>query len=344
MNLLDLLKGVLSTTQAANSVNHQNINPEVLRAGASVGLGLLQHGLNRNDYNYTYQMTSPAKQVQNYRDAHLNPALLYGQISAPQGETLGNNIPMYQGGNLKEERNLLQQQQNTMHAQEEYYRTLAFKTNEEGMMTQFNREHQEEVYNLDIRGKGLQNTRMDIENIIAAFNRDITEYERDMRFIDLQYYNTEKIGKLQNLVADTSLKLAERGLARSRQKTEDTLRDSRLEEIRSNILTMLSLRRVYNTTSNLNRKRSLTERYTGLLKQSEFKYMQYLTAENKDFSKLDSRARWQVYAPAISQGINTAVNAGLMLYTRGLSGFLMNNSNTPAMWDNYGPGRDHLGH
>lgn len=319
--------------------------PELVKTISQIGMSLLQHGLNRSDYNYTHQMQAAPQQVKEMRDAGLNPALAYGQLSPAGGESLGNTIPQGVQGNESQERKLMQQQIETSRAQQQYYEQLAYKTGEEGQITEFNRLHQEEMYQLEFNYKGLLNDKTSSEVRDIRAGATLKELESELKRIDLRYADQEKAMNLRNIIADTSLKIAQSGLFKAQTRTENALRDVRLREIQQNILNMIQYRSLLYQETNLARKRGITESYNGLLAQTSYLYQKYLTSDNKDWSKLEARAKWSIYSPAISQGINTAINSAVLIGTRGLSGFLGNSvpqvSNEPT---GYGPGRDHLGH
>lgn len=202
----------------------------------SLGLALLSKiagnavnsSLSRGDFKYSHSMTNIPAQVNEMREAGLNPALAYGQISAPQGQSLGNyNSDFLEG--LKDIQNSAESRANTeyrkaetdlLKKQAEY---IVQKTKNEAMMGLFDVNHQQERYDLEISGKGLVNAGLQLQNEgyqldnagklisneIGTIQRDIAEFDRAMKKIDAEKHRDYVEAELSRIVANTFMTIAE---------------------------------------------------------------------------------------------------------------------------------------
>lgn len=287
--------------------------PAALAAiGGSLFKNVIQSIFNRADYSYTHRMTAAPQQVAELRQAGLNPALAYGQLGQSQGQSLGNydseNI-----GDLVQKDPLIRSQIETSNAQEDYYRALAEKTRNESSEIAFRVLHQDDLYNMDFQYKGLLNRKLGADIYGQVLHNSWQEIENKIRDIDFNKHD-------RLLESEIGRNVAQSGLYLALKQTEDKLRDPKFQEIQSNLLTLMSLRRLYQSDISLNNKRAITENYNGYLQKTAALYMKWLTDDNKSFAKIDARNKFGLYAPTIMQGINTAVNAGVAIGTRGKFG------------------------
>lgn len=182
----------------------------------------------RGDFAYTHGMTNIPAQVQEMKDAGLNPALAYGQISAPQGQALGN----YQSDILEGVRDLMSSKQAKaesehrdaetalLRAQSQY---LISKARSEARMALFDANHQQDRYNLEIEGKGLINAGQDlrnqgyqienhgktIQNEILTLQRDIEEFNKEMKRIDVSKHEDYVKAEIGRMVSSSMLAIKE---------------------------------------------------------------------------------------------------------------------------------------
>lgn len=172
----------------------------------SVMSGLIQQGFSRSDFDYTHSKTNIPAQVDEMRQAGLNPALAYGQVSAPQGQSLGNyqadfaqmskdiaNIPM------------VKQQIATSKAEEDYYKALAFKTQNDGQISLFNSLHQEEMFNLEKEYKGLVNSGYQYDNSHRLLMNDYQRIQNGIARIDWASRPQQIQSQLNQVFAETFL-------------------------------------------------------------------------------------------------------------------------------------------
>lgn len=142
--------------------------------GSEIGSQLLGHAFNRSDYNYTHNMTAAPQQVKELKEAGLNPALAYGQISAPQGQSLGSHQVDFSSAIDNFVRiPLLMKQADGLDADTSVKRANARYTNAMAVAQEYNNSHREESYlqefklkNLDITNKELLNTAQNLQNAI----------------------------------------------------------------------------------------------------------------------------------------------------------------------------------
>ena len=202
----------------------------------NLGLSLLSQvfgnainsGLSRGDFAYSHSLTNIPAQVRQMKDAGLNPALVYGQISAPQGQSLGNYQSDFLEG-LRDIENSRQARAETAHreaetdllkAQKDY---LVMKSRNEALMGSFDLDHQPERYALEIEGKGLVNAGQDlknqgyqldnkgklIQNEILGLQRDIEEFNKKMKEIDASKHKDFVDAEISRIVAMTHLAFKE---------------------------------------------------------------------------------------------------------------------------------------
>lgn len=185
-------------------------------------------GLSRGDFAYTHGLTNIPAQVRQMKDAGLNPALAYGQISAPQGQSLGNYQSDFLEG-LRDISNSRQARAETAHreaetdllkAQKDY---LVMKSRNEALMGSFDLDHQPERYALEIEGKGLVNAGQDlknqgyqldnkgklIQNEILGLQRDIAEFDKSMKSIDAEKHREFVESELKRIASNIFLTISE---------------------------------------------------------------------------------------------------------------------------------------
>lgn len=293
----------------------------------------VQSQFSRRDFEYTHNKTNIPAQVNEMKEAGLNPALAYGQISAPQGQSLGNYQADYAQSAkdltsipyIKEQTKNVQQNTKTSEAEQSYYEALAYKTRAEGNRISFDVSHQQEMFDLDKEFKTLTNIGQNLKNSFQFTENSIRRIEEKMRRFDWEHYSETKAAELSQIVADTGLKLA-------LTRTENVLRDWRLREIKSNINHLIALK-----VQAIKNGQLIDATKTGILsdnylKKTEALYMRWLTNDHSDWSAYDQRRRWTVYGNTISSAISNTVSFGAGMLTRGYKGGLYN----PAL--NYGSG------
>lgn len=188
----------------------------------------MDNRLSRNDFNYTHGMTNIPAQVREMKEAGLNPALAYGQISAPQGQVLGNyQSDILQGANAyarmqeaKANAEYRKAETDVLKAQAAY---IIQKTKAEAGMATFDWAHQGDRYNLEIEGKGLVNAgqrvlnrgyQLDnknkmIQNEILGIQKDIENFNRTMKEIDASKHSDYVDAEIRRLVSSTHLAFKE---------------------------------------------------------------------------------------------------------------------------------------
>lgn len=159
-------------------VNFSAMNPEMLAILMEMGSSILSHGLARSEYDYTLNRTSAVSQVKDLKAAGLNPALAYGQISAPQGQALTN----HQADFSRAMSNMMKlpfmrKQMESMDADTDVKSANARYNNALASALEYENSHREEVFNkdmqlkdLDIENKGLQNDALKIANAIQTID------------------------------------------------------------------------------------------------------------------------------------------------------------------------------
>lgn len=311
----------------------------------SLASSMIQRGMNRSDFDYTLSKTNTPAQVSQFRQAGLNPALAYGQISSPQAQSLGN-YQMDFGKTAKDIAQLPQvkQQIETSKAQENYYNALAQKTNEEANEVKFRVSHQDEVYHQEFEFRALRNVFQNLENSNTYYRNigqiaqnGILAVERQIRDIDLAHHEEEVHSRIQQLTAAAFLDFA-------LGKTENTLRDARLANLRAQTRGLVAQMNYTNAA-----RHSLELGYSSVAAQSRLLdiqrgYMDFITKNNTDFSTLNARERWNIYGDDIFKGIMTAAGILGAAALRSPVFFTSPSSSSSPSWNDYGPGRDNLGH
>ena len=211
-----------------------------------------QSAQNRADFRFTHNMTNFPAQVQEMKDAGLNPALAYGQISAPQGQSLGNYQSDFLEG-LKDLNSSKEARANAeyrdaetdvLKAQAQY---IVQKTKNEAIMSDFDLLHQPDRYGLEIQSKGLVNAGLDlknqgyqienhgkiIDNEIKTIQRDISEFDRSMKKYDAKKHKDYVDSELKRISSNIALTIAEANSLNQKLPYELDLMYQKMLEINS---------------------------------------------------------------------------------------------------------------
>lgn len=217
----------------------------------------IQQGMNRSDFSYTHQMTNIPAQVKEMREAGLNPALAYGQISAPQGQSLGQYQQDFLEGlrDIKnarkdsEEAAYVRAETNLLNAKAQY---LISKARAEAGMAEFDWRHQYDRYNLEIEGKGLVNAgqkilnrgyQLDnkskiISNDILSIEKDIQEFNKQMKSIDASKHADYVDAEIRRLVTASYFEVTQAWALKQKVPKEMEALENSIRETKERIYQM----------------------------------------------------------------------------------------------------------
>lgn len=296
----------------------------------------------REMYGKTYQDQLPETQVANLKKAGLNPALAYGSIGNAQGQLISGNAQAPQLNTQSLNESLLKspiykEQKESLRLDNEYKAAVTqywlAKAKSEASMSVFDAEHQQERYNLDIEGKGLQNEIMSIQKRGFQYDNVSKRLQNQLHELDIEFNRARNstsyaqfeaelnktVAEVNKLISDAQLNSTQAWQIRYLTPSQKSLIGSQISlNYRSQHLVQQQYKESKGRTANLETLRKQLEASTEA-QNLQNSYYNYLTDGGKNFKRWNRREVWKLASGAVSTAIGGAVLIGSKFINRAVS-------------------------
>lgn len=287
----------------------------------------------REMYGKSYQDQLPETQVANLKKAGLNPALAYGSIGNAQGQLISGNAqaPQLNTSSLNEslfKSPFYREQKESLRLDNEYKSAVTqywlAKAKSEATMSVFDAEHQQERYNLDIEGKGLQNEIMRVQKFGYQYDNVAKRLQNQLHELDIEFNRARNsyaygqfeadlnktVAEVNKLISDARLNSAQAWQIRYLTPSQKSLIASQISlNYRSQMLVQQQYKESKGRTKNLESVRKQVES-SNEAQELQNAYFNYLTDGGKNFKRWNRREVWKLCSGAVSTAIGGAVLIG----------------------------------